>query len=300
MNLDILYDQPQILPGRQMLLGLRLQNHGAMPIVNLSARVEVSGSLLLLSARNILVAQIKPGAAWPVALKFNIQGNGPAEVRLEKLNYRCSGLVQSLPDWSVQLETQHITALDPAQIQVVRLDRNELRQNENNRVVILLANESELDWPDTSLEVGAEVLGIQQANLNLGLFPAGSSRMLELQVCPPVSGAVEMDLTVSIPLSSGLVQKQVCWAVSVQRDERNSSTTIQDSVITGREHHIGANSQGTAFTGLRESAARDGKPVAPGGQTLPTCPNCGSQVSHNFCDQCGFRLEGGKGKEENE
>lgn len=295
MNLEILYDQPQLLPGRQMLLGLRLQNHGAAPIVNLSARVVVSGCLLLLSARDILVAQIKPGAACAVALKFTIQGNGPAEVRLEKLNYRCSGLVQNLPDWSLQLETQHITALDPSQIQVTRLDRNELRQNENNRVLILLANESELDWPDTSLEVGAAVLGIQQANLNLGLIPAGSSRSLELQVCPPVSGTVEMDLTVSIPFSSGLVQKQVRWAVSIQRDERNSSTTIQDSVITGREHHIGAGSQGAAFTGLRKSAAQDEKPAASGGQPPRTCPQCGRDVSGHFCDHCGLRLEDGQG-----
>lgn len=295
MNLEILYDPFQILPGRQMLLRLRLQNHGPAPIVNLSARVVVSGSLLLLSARDILVAQIKPGAEYAVELKFNIQGDGPAEVRLEKLNYRCSGLVQSLPNWSLQLETQNMAGLEPAQIQVTRLDRNELRQNENNRVMILLANESTLDWPDTSLEVNAEALGVRQASLDLGLIPAGSSRSLDLQVCPPVSGTVEMDLIVTVPLSSGLVQKQVCWAVSIQRDERNSSTTIQDSVITGREHHIGAGLQGAAFTGLRVSTPHDGPQPAAGGQPPLTCPRCGSEVSGNFCDHCGFRFEGGKG-----
>lgn len=289
MNLEIRYDPPRISNGRQLSINLVLTNHADAPILNLAARVTTSNNLCLLTGRDVVIPHIHPHTSQELLLKFEIQGDGLLEARLEKLNYRLSGRVEKLPDWPVVMAVRDLPGMDASQVQVIRIDQNELRQNENNRVILSIINESDVDWQMVTVQLRAAALGVPEANLTLDPLKAHTDRRLTVDVCPGVSGMAGLDVLIEVQSAGGVVQKPVHLEMPILKDERGSSTVIQGSVITGQGHRIGGASQGEAFTGVRATQS----PVATGTPQPGTCPDCGANIptDSNFCEKCGHPID---------
>lgn len=298
VNLEIQASAPQVTGSREIGMVVTLVNHADTPMVNFCARFRSVDSLVILSPQDVRIPQIKPGQPHAINLRFQYKTGGKVQIRLEKINYRLAGMVETPPDCLFILDLPATEGVSAESIQLICNLPCTLRQNENGQVELEIRNESDLPWQETWLNLHAEGLGLQTENFQGGSVSAHSVKKIILNVHPGQSGTINLNVDLTVITSTNQVTRGAHFVLPIQRDDRDNSTVVHDSVITGSGVTIGSHLTSSSISVNRsgEVKADNGGVISsrvnvPGVQPKATCPYCGQDVSGKYCDHCGRQIE---------